>query len=130
MDNPQPSPCQDVPHAIHTLNNLLTIKLHGDHLIFPSEQPLNASIRGHVRFLKTHWEFGCFEQEYSSRFRIHLWLLESMVAKWNDVRPLNVRESVELVRLRTELEDAAGWRVAVGGVRGGDDDDDDEDLSW
>lgn len=77
----------------------------------------------------------CFKQEYGSWFKIHLWLLENMVAEWNDGRPLNGREGGELVRLRTELEGADGWRRAVSRVCDEDDEEEEEEeeeeeLSW
>ena len=132
MNDSQLSPRQSVLQAIRALNDLLTTKLRGEDLLFPSEQALKASIKQHIHGLKTHPDlhsvFRRFKQEYSSCFKIHLWLLENMVAEWNSVRPLNVREGVELVRLRGELEDADGWRVAVSGVR--DEEDNDEELSW
>ena len=134
MNNPQLSPRQSVFQAIRSLNDLLTTKLRGEHLLFPSEQALNASIKERIVYLKTHPDlhsvFRRFKQEYSSWFRIHLWLVENMVAAWNDVRPLNVGEGAELVRLRTELEDADGWRMALSRVRDEDAEEEEEDLSW
>ena len=117
MNNPQLSPRQSVFQAIRSLNDLLTTKLHGEHLLFPSEKALNASIKERIHYVNRHPDlhsvFRRCKQEYSSWFKIHLWLLENMVAAWNDVGPLNVQEGAELVRLRTELEDADGWRMAV-----------------
>ena len=134
MNNPQPSPRQSVFRAIRNLNNLLTAKLHGEDILFPSEQAFNELIKEKIRFLKTHPDlhsvFRRFKQEYGSWFKIHLWLLENMVAEWNDVRPLNVREAVELLRLRTELEDADGWRMALSGVCDENEEKGEDDLSW
>ena len=133
MSSTQSSPRQRVRQVIRALDNLLTIKLQGYHR-FSSEQALNASIKAHIHSLKVHPDlhsvFRRFKQEYSSWFKIHLWLLENMVAEWSDVEKLNVLEGVELVRLRTELEDADGWRQSVRSVRDEDDDHEEEDLSW
>ncbi|CAF9912131.1 MAG: hypothetical protein HETSPECPRED_000842 [Heterodermia speciosa] len=133
MNSTQSSPRQRVRQIIRALDNLLTTKLQGDHC-FSSEQALNVSIKTHIHSLKVdpdlHSVFRRFKQEYSSWFKIHLWLLENMVAEWSDAEQLNFQEGVELVRLRTELEDADGWRQAVRSVRDEDDDTEEEDLSW
>lgn len=72
MNSPPQGPRRNVLQAIRTLNNLLTAKLHGDHMLFPSEQALNASIKAHIHVLRTHPElhavFRRFKQEYGSWF--------------------------------------------------------------
>lgn len=54
MNSPPQSPRQNVLQIIRTLNNLLAAKLHGDHILVPSEQALNASIKAHIHVLRTH----------------------------------------------------------------------------
>lgn len=116
--------CQDIAPSIRALNNLLTTKLHGDHLLFPNEQALNESIRSLVIYVKTHQDMYSVSTPFQVRFvlpfTIHLWLLEIMVSEWSDERALDGHESVGLVRLRDELEDTPAWRKAVSRVWGED----------
>lgn len=114
---PPLSPRHDLLSNVRTLNNLLTTKLHGDHRLFPDEQALNNAIRAQVKWLRYHRNLNLIANstggESILRVKRCLWWLQNMVSEWRDNRAMNAREIVQLVKLRTELEDVQGWKMAI-----------------
>lgn len=114
---PALSPRQHLFSEIRALNNLLTTKLHGDHLLFSNEQALNRAVKKQVKSLRYHRDLKLIS-DFSGgiqdiKVKKCLWWLQSMVSMWRDDRTLDGRESVELVRLKADLEDVQGWRMAI-----------------
>lgn len=114
---PALSPRQHLFSEIRALNNLLTTKLHGDHLLFPNEEALNRAVKKQVKSLRYHRDLKLIS-DFSGgiqdiKVKKCLWWLQSMASLWSDDRTLYRRESVELVRLKADLEDVQGWRMAI-----------------